>query len=54
MSFANVRMYNAVLPSLSTKKDNKDSKDGNTIINGDDPKNRDAVNKAIFDVNEDE
>lgn len=54
MSFANVRMYNAVLPSFSSKKDNEDSKEGNTIINGDDPKNRDAVNNAIFDVNEDE
>lgn len=50
MSFANVRLYNAVLPSFSAKKDGK--KD--TILNGDDPNNQDAVNNAIFDVNEDE
>lgn len=51
MSFANVRLYNAVLPSYSTQKDNKDS---DKILNGDDPRNKDAVNNAIFDVNEDE
>ena len=51
MSFANVRLYNAVLPSFSAKKDGK--KDTG-ILNGDDPNNQDAVNNAIFDVNEDE
>lgn len=51
MSFANVRLYNAVLPSYSTQKDNKDS---DKILNGDDPCNKDAINNAIFDVNEDE
>ena len=29
-------------------------KDTGIILNGDDPNNRDAVNNAIFDVNEDE
>lgn len=48
MSFANVRLYNAVLPSFSAKKDGK--KDTGIILNGD----QDAVNNAIFDVNEDE
>ena len=52
MSFANVRLYNAVLPSFSAKKDGK--KDPGIILNGDDPNNQDAVNNAIFDVNEDE
>ena len=52
MSFANVRLYNAVLPSFSAKKDGK--KDTGIILNGDDPNNQDAVNNAIFDVNEDE
>lgn len=45
-------MYNAVLPSFSAKKDSK--KDTGIILNGDDPNNQDAVNNAIFDVNEDE
>lgn len=52
MSFANVRLYNAVLPSFSAKKDGK--KDTGIILNGDDPNNQDAVNNAIFDVDEDE
>ena len=34
------------------KKDGK--KDTGIILNGDDPNNQDAVNNAIFDVNEDE
>ena len=29
-------------------------KDTGIILNGDDPNNQDAVNNAIFDVNEDE
>ena len=41
MSFANVRLYNAVLPSFSAKKDGK--KDTGIILNGDDPNNQDAV-----------
>lgn len=51
MSFANVRLYNAVLPSFSAKKMVKRYWH---YSNGDDPNNQDAVNNAIFDVNEDE
>lgn len=53
MSFANIRMYNAVLPTIPKNKDKDGNKPGN-VISGDDPANRDAINKAMFDVNEDE
>ena len=56
MSFANVRLYNAVLPSFSAKKGGKflDTPGLKIALFGDDPNNQDAVNNAIFDVNEDE
>ena len=52
MSFANVRLYNAVLPSFSAKKDGK--KDTGIILNVFVTYYQVAVNNAIFDVNEDE
>ena len=52
MSFANVRLYNAVQPSFSAKKDG--IIDAGINLNGVDHINHDAVNNAIFDVNEDE
>lgn len=53
MSFANIRMYNAVLPTLPKKKDDEKSV-GEIVINGDDPANSELVKSAMFDVNEDE
>lgn len=53
MSYANIRLYNAVIPTYSSAKD-KDKENGDKIINGDDPANRGKINKAMFDVNENE
>lgn len=53
MSFANIRMYNAVLPTIpKSKKD--EAKKHDDVINGDDPANQDTIRNAMFDVNEDE
>lgn len=54
MSFANVRMYNAVIPTYSPTKDKKDTEEEAKVISGDDPTNRSEISKAMFDVNEDE
>lgn len=55
MSFANVQLYNAVIPTFSPKKDPETKGDNSTIIiNGDDPANQGAISKALFDENEDE
>lgn len=54
MSFANIRMYNAVIPTYSSTKDNDKEKKIENAINGDDPANKDAISKAIFDIDEDE
>ena len=43
MSYANLIMYNAVLPSYDTES--KDKKE--EVINADDPRNREAVRKII-------
>ena len=43
MSLQNITMYNAVIPSFDSS-DNKD----NEIINADDPKNKDLINKILF------
>lgn len=54
MSFANIRMYNAVLPTISRNKKKDEINKGNDVINGDDPANQDTIRNAMFDVNEDE
>jgi hypothetical protein len=54
MSFANIRMYNAVLPTLPKNKKKDEIQKGNDVINGDDPANQDMIRNAMFDVNEDE
>lgn len=43
MSYRNIILYNAVLPSYASKDDKKDKK-----INASDPKNREAVHKIMF------
>lgn len=53
MSFANVQLYNAVIPTFSPKKDTG-VQDESDILNGDDPANKEAIRKALFDENEDE
>lgn len=53
MSYANIRLYNAVIPTYSSTKD-KDKESRDKIINGDDPANRGKINKVMFDVNENE
>ncbi|MEL7586663.1 MAG: hypothetical protein AAGU19_08100 [Prolixibacteraceae bacterium] len=45
MSYANVIMYSAVLPSYD---DEKESKEDEEVINADDPKNRDKVRQILF------
>lgn len=52
MSFANVQLYNAVIPTFSPKKDPGTKGDDSTTINGDDPANQEAIRKALFDENE--
>lgn len=54
MSFANVQLYNAVIPTFSPKKDTVTKADEDSTINGDDPANQEAIRKALFDENEDE
>lgn len=44
ISFANVLLYNAVLPSYDSNR--QDSK--NDVINASDPKNKEAVHKVLF------
>lgn len=53
MSFANVQLYNAVIPSYSPKETTRNNEPDNSTLNGDDPTSQEAVNKALFD-NEDE
>ena len=54
MSFANIRMYNAVIPTIPRNKKKDEINKGNDVINGDDPANQDTIRNAMFDVNEDE
>lgn len=42
MSFENFVMYNAVVPSYDTDKDNKGNKDEETV-NADDPANNEKI-----------
>lgn len=47
MSYANVILYGAVLPSYSSKKkDGKGSDDGE-VLNGDDPANGDKIRNIL-------
>ena len=43
MSYANMVMYGAVLPSYGGKKDNKEGKQ--KVIKADDPRNKEQVRK---------
>nr|DAV93137.1 MAG TPA: hypothetical protein [Caudoviricetes sp.] len=54
MSFANIQLYNAVIPTFSPKKDTGAKGDEDSTLNGDDPANQEAIRKALFDENEDE
>lgn len=54
MSFANVQLYNAVIPTFSPKKDAGTKANEDSTINGDDPVNQEAIRKALFEDNEDE
>lgn len=47
MSYANVIMYSACLPSYSAKKNGK-SKDGGAVIDANDPRNRNQVRAILF------
>lgn len=42
MTYANIMMYFAVYPTLSSGEENKENKE--IIINGDDPANQDYIN----------
>lgn len=54
MSFANVQLYNAVIPTFSPRKDTETKGGENSTLNGDDPANQEAIRKALFDENGDE
>lgn len=50
MSYANMIMYGAVLPSYKSSKKNATGKaDDNERINADDPRNRDKVRQILFE-----
>ena len=50
MSYANMIMYGAVLPSYkSSKKDATGKAGDNEEINADDPRNRDKVRRILFE-----
>jgi hypothetical protein len=46
MSYANMTMYNSVLPSYDSKKSEGDGRE--EVIKADDPRNKDRVRKALF------
>lgn len=49
MSYANMIMYGAVLPSYKSGKRSKTGRpDSHEVINADDPKNRDKVKSILF------
>lgn len=49
MSYANMIMYGAVLPSYKSSKKNETGKAvGNEKINADDPRNKDKVRSILF------
>lgn len=47
MSYANIIMYSACLPSYTSGKDKKGN-DDDEVINADDPRNRDKVRQILF------
>lgn len=48
MSYANVILYSAVLPSYSAKKKGDRGHGQERAIDADDPKNREKVNAILF------
>lgn len=57
MTLANIRLYSAIIPPPPTIDDTKKGKDDDAkknALNGDDPGNRNAVNKAIFEFDEED
>lgn len=50
MSFANVRLYSAVLPPPYKRKGDDITNTDDAALNGDDPNNREAIRKAMFDI----
>lgn len=48
MSYANMIMYGAVLPSYKSHKKNETGKADNEKINADDPRNKDKVRSILF------
>jgi hypothetical protein len=46
MSYANMIMYNSVLPSYDSKKSEGDGQED--VIDADDQKNKDRVRKMLF------
>jgi len=46
MSYANVIMYSAVIPSYDS---DTETKDNGEVINADDPKNREKVRNILYD-----
>lgn len=49
MSYANMVMYGAVLPSYKSRKNTTGKTDDNERINADDPRNREKVRQILFD-----
>lgn len=49
MSYANLMLYCATLPSYEGKeKDEKEKNDDNEVIKADDPKNREKTRQILF------
>lgn len=48
MSYPNLILYNAVLPSYNTKDESDGSGSGQEVIKADDPRNKERV-KQFFD-----
>ena len=48
VSYTNIMLYCAVLPSYDFDKDDKDKKQRDKAINADDPKNKAEVHKIMF------
>ena len=50
MSYANVIMYSAVLPSYNTKDDKEHKREKQKVINASDPNNREQIRQFLDSI----